>query len=160
MPCGAMDRFGTHSTERTDEISQYILRQARKSARGAEDLELAKTSSTVYVGNLSFFTTEEQVLELFSKIGKVKRIIMGLDRLHETPCGFCFVEFEAHEQSLQALRYLDQTKLDDRIIKIDRDPGFVDGRQFGRGNSGGQVRDELREDYDPGRGGYGGRARR
>lgn len=83
-------------------------------------------SSTVYVGNLSFFTTgelsvkrlfrslptagqtsaeadlgaflrglgraEEQIYELFSRVGDVKRIIMGLDRNNKTPCGFCFVE--------------------------------------------------------------------
>lgn len=50
------------------------------------------SSATVYVGNLSFFTTEEQILELFSRTGDVKRIIMGLDRNNKTPCGFCFVE--------------------------------------------------------------------
>ncbi|KAJ6419025.1 hypothetical protein OIU84_029182 [Salix udensis] len=32
---------------------------------------------------------------------------------------------------------------------------FQEGRQWGRGRSGGQVRDEYRTDYDPGRGGYG-----
>lgn len=155
MSFGEVDRFGEHSTERTDQIGDYLLRQARRSKQGEVDLEKAKVSSTLYVGNLSFFTTEEQVYELFSKAGKVKKVVMGLDRFERTPCGFCFVEFESHEESLYAVRYLDQTKLDDRIIKIDRDPGFVDGREFGRGVSGGQVRDEFREDYDPGRGGYG-----
>jgi hypothetical protein len=33
--------------------------------------------------------------------------------------------------------------------------GFEEGRQFGRGKHGGQVRDEYRTDYDLGRGGYG-----
>jgi len=50
------------------------------------------TSTTLYVGNLSFFTTEEQIYEVFSKCGEIKRIIMGLDRNTKTPCGFCFVE--------------------------------------------------------------------
>lgn len=49
-------------------------------------------SATVYIGNLAFFTTEEQIWELFSKIGEIKRIIMGLDSVKKTPCGFCFVE--------------------------------------------------------------------
>ena len=31
----------------------------------------------------------------------------------------------------------------------------LEGRQYGRGKTGGQVRDEYRTDYDPGRGGYG-----
>jgi hypothetical protein len=47
------------------------------------------------VGNLSFFTTEEQIFELFSKAALIKRIIMGLDRNSKTPCGFCFVELSS-----------------------------------------------------------------
>lgn len=42
--------------------------------------------------------------------------------------------------------------MDDRIIRIDWDIGFDEGRQFGRGKSGGQVRDEFRTYEDPGRG--------
>lgn len=47
--------------------------------------------------------------------------------------------------------------MDERIIRTDVDPGFKPGRQFGRGRNGGQVRDEHREDYDEGRGGWGAR---
>ena len=50
-------------------------------------------STTLYVGNLSFYTTEEQIHELFSRAGDVKRIVMGLDKFKKTPCGFCFVEY-------------------------------------------------------------------
>ncbi|KAJ8784425.1 hypothetical protein J1605_008269 [Eschrichtius robustus] len=54
-----------------------------------------------------------------------------------------------------AMRYINGTRLDDRIIRTDWDAGFKEGRQYGRGRSGGQVRDEYRQDYDAGRGGYG-----
>lgn len=53
------------------------------------------------------------------------------------------------------MKYIGGTKLDERIIRTDLDPGFEEGRQFGRGKSGGQVRDEYREDFDEGRGGTG-----
>lgn len=53
------------------------------------------------------------------------------------------------------MKYISGTKLDDRIIRTDWDPGFVEGRQYGRGKSGGQVRDEYRTEYDEGRGGPG-----
>lgn len=53
------------------------------------------------------------------------------------------------------MKYVNSTKLDERIIRTDLDPGFREGRQFGRGKSGGQVRDEYRPDYDAGRGGWG-----
>ena len=42
-----------------------------------------------------------------------------------------------------------------QLIRTDYDAGFTEGRQYGRGKSGGQVRDEYRTDYDAGRGGYG-----
>ena len=77
-----------------------------------------------------------------------------------TPCGFCFVEFYTRPEALASLRYISGTKLDERIVRCDLDAGYKEGRQFGRGKSGGQVRDEHREDYDPGRGGWGAQAQR
>lgn len=112
-------------------------------------------SSTLYIGNLSFYTTEEQIHELFSRGGDVKRIIMGLDRHKKTPCGFCFVEYYTRQDAENAMRYVNGTRLDDRVIRTDWDAGFVEGRQYGRGKSGGQVRDEHRIDFDEHRGGYG-----
>lgn len=35
--------------------------------------------------------------------------------------------------------FINRTKLDDRIIRTDWDAGFVEGRQYGRGRTGGQV---------------------
>ncbi|KAG5728340.1 hypothetical protein E4T56_gene19211 [Termitomyces sp. T112] len=58
------------------------------------------------------------------------------------------------------MKYVSGTKLDERIIRCDLDLGYKEGRQFGRGKSGGQVRDEHRQDYDPGRGGWGAQAQR
>lgn len=86
---------------------------------------------------------------------------MGLDKNTKTPCknkrffdeismfffcsgGFCFVEYYARQDAEQAMRYINQTRLDDRIIRTDWDAGFIDGRQFGRGRSGGQVRREKK----------------
>lgn len=135
-------------------------------------------ATTLYVGNLfvpssrpapcaavqaylfsprrsSFYTTEEQVYELFSKCGEIKRLVMGLDRFQKTPCGFCFVEYYTHQDALDCMKYIGGTKLDERIVRTDLDPGFEEGRQYGRGKSGGQVRDEYREDFDEGRGGVG-----
>lgn len=53
--------------------------------------------------------------------------------------------------------FISETKLDNRVVRCEMDGGFKEGRQFGRGLSGGQVRDDRRskDEYDPGRGGYG-----
>ena len=47
------------------------------------------------------------------------------------------------------------TVCDDRIIRCDMDGGFRPGRQYGRGPSGGQMRDDRTPSYDPARGGGG-----
>ena len=56
---------------------------------------------------------------------------MGLDRFHKTPCGFCFVEYYNHQDALDCMKYIGGTKLDERIIRTDLDPGFQEGRQYG-----------------------------
>lgn len=111
------------------------------------------STCTLYIGNLSFYTTEEMLLDLFAKIAPVKLVIMGLDRYQKTPCGFAFVEYYTHEAAVTCKRFLEGWKLDERFIRVDLDVGFTEGRQFGRGKSGGQVRDDYRTEYDPGRGG-------
>ncbi|ODV89368.1 hypothetical protein CANCADRAFT_3995 [Tortispora caseinolytica NRRL Y-17796] len=141
------------SVKRIDGPSAYMIRKC--SRQGESAYKILQDSRTLYVGNLSFYTSEEQIAELFKEAGEIKRIIMGLDRFEKTPCGFCFVEYFDHESALRCLKYISGTKLDERIVRADLDPGFEDGRQYGRGTTGGQVRDELRVDYDPGRGGYG-----
>ena len=47
------------------------------------------------------------------------------------------------------MRYVNGTRLDDRIVRTDWDAGFVEGRQFGRGKSGGQVRAVIITPTDP-----------
>lgn len=49
------------------------------------------------------------------------------------------MEYYTRQDAEHAMRYVNQTRLDDRIIRTDWDAGFVDGRQYGRGRSGGQV---------------------
>lgn len=132
-------------------ISISAYRDQKFKGTKTEQERLLAQSSTLYVGNLSFYTTEEQIHELFSRAGDVKRIIMGLDRNKKTPCGFCFVEYYTRSDAEHCMRYINGTRLDDRLIRTDWDAGFVEGRQYGRGKSGGQVRDEYRKEFDPGR---------
>lgn len=67
----------------------------------------------------------------FGRCGEIKRLVMGLDRFHKTPCGFCFVEYYNHQDALDCMKYIGGTKLDERIIRTDLDPGFQEGRQYG-----------------------------
>eukprot|EP00568_Trieres_chinensis_P000241 CAMPEP_0183307254 /NCGR_PEP_ID=MMETSP0160_2-20130417/17227_1 /TAXON_ID=2839 ORGANISM="Odontella Sinensis, Strain Grunow 1884" /NCGR_SAMPLE_ID=MMETSP0160_2 /ASSEMBLY_ACC=CAM_ASM_000250 /LENGTH=167 /DNA_ID=CAMNT_0025470807 /DNA_START=43 /DNA_END=542 /DNA_ORIENTATION=- len=101
-------------------------------------------TSTVYVGNLAFSTRTPHLRSLFSSVGPVRAIHMGLDRYRKTPCGFAFVEFEERVDALRAVADLTGAKLDGRPIRVELDAGFKPGRQYGRGTSGGQVRDDRR----------------
>ncbi|KAL3830333.1 hypothetical protein ACJIZ3_019135 [Penstemon smallii] len=130
-----------------NKLSAY--RDRRFSGTQEEFDEALQNSTTVYVGNMSFYTTEEQVYELFSRAGEIKKMIMGLDKNTKTPCGFCFVMYYSREDAEDTVKYISGTILDDRPIRVDFDWGFQEGRQWGRGRSGGQVRDEYRTDYDP-----------
>eukprot|EP00242_Pyramimonas_sp_CCMP2087_P013111 CAMPEP_0198212828 /NCGR_PEP_ID=MMETSP1445-20131203/27855_1 /TAXON_ID=36898 /ORGANISM="Pyramimonas sp., Strain CCMP2087" /LENGTH=156 /DNA_ID=CAMNT_0043887375 /DNA_START=257 /DNA_END=723 /DNA_ORIENTATION=- len=137
------------------QVGLSAYRDRRFEGTQEEYEECLRTSTTVYVGNLSFYTTEEQIMELFSKVGEVTRVIIGLDKGRLTPCGFCFVVYGTREDADSSVNVLGGSILDERPIRVDIDWGFVEGRQFGRGKSGGQVRDEYRTDFDVGRGGYG-----
>ncbi|VCW67045.1 unnamed protein product [Gulo gulo] len=135
------------------ELSEYGDQQL-----GGDDDEqekLLKESSTLYVENLSFQTTEEQIYELFSRCGDIKHVFMGLDKIKKKACGFCFVEYYNRLDAENAMWFLNGTCLDDHIIHTDWDLGFREGRQYGRRRHGGQVRNALREDFDVGRGGSG-----
>ncbi|KAK6013426.1 hypothetical protein OSTOST_21259, partial [Ostertagia ostertagi] len=113
--------FAIRHPETVTQISEYRDQRFQGTLK-EQDLAL-RTSTTVYVGNLSFYTSEDQLL------------YTGRYRKCRT--------------------FLNRTMLDGRIIRVDYDAGFVEGRQYGRGKHGGQVRDEYREQYDPDRGGYG-----
>lgn len=142
-------------------ISAYFDRRFPSSTGAGEQQkrnefeEALRISTTVYIGNLAFTTSDFQLYELFSKAGDIKRLIMGLDATKKTPCGFCFVSYFTRKDAEAAVKYINGSMMDGRSIRVDHDWGFVEGRQFGRGRSGGQVRDEHRTDYDQGRGGYG-----
>jgi nuclear cap-binding protein subunit 2 len=47
--------------------------------------------------------------------------------------------FYLRNDSENAIRFVNGTRLDDRIVRTDWDAGFIEGRQYGRGKTGGQV---------------------
>jgi len=134
-------------------LSQYKDRQFDGTLE--EYRRALEESTTLYVGNLNFYTTEEQILEVFGKCGEVASLKMGLDRFTRKPCGFCFVMYYSRADAACAVSCINGMAVDERAVRVDFDWGFVEGREYGRGSSGGQVRDEYRQDFDPGRGGAG-----
>ena len=75
-----------------------------------------KTKQTVYVGSLSWNTTEDGLREAFEKYGKVTAVRIPRDDRDRSK-GFGFVEFENADEAAKACE-LDGTDLDGRNIKV------------------------------------------
>ena len=125
-------------------------------ASPADQMKALEQTCTVYVGNLPFTIKSHHVHHHFttllsssssngtSSFTIVKRVILGIDKNRKTPCGFCFVELYHRRDALRAVSMISGTQLDGKVIRVELDAGFQNGRQFGRGKSGGQVRDDKR----------------
>ncbi|CAD26220.1 similarity to 20kDa NUCLEAR CAP BINDING PROTEIN [Encephalitozoon cuniculi GB-M1] len=118
----------------------YFYREKTFVGTDEEYLEAKRSSSTVFVSNISTSVREERIWELFLLCGPVRRVVMGLNRNTLRFCGFCFVEFYSTDSANVAVRYLNGFRLEQSPLAIDKDYGFVDGRQYGRGVFGGRVK--------------------
>eukprot|EP01031_Cornospumella_fuschlensis_P016992 gene16992-20776_t len=87
----------------TEETPQLICWDRRNYQNFDDQLAALKKSRTVYVGNLSFYSSEQQIYETFNAVGPVKRLIMGVNMMTKTPCGFCFIEYYNQEHTYAAL---------------------------------------------------------
>lgn len=72
----------------------------------------------IFVGNLSYQTTPDQVQELFAQFGEVDRVYLPSDRDSGRPRGFGFVEMKVDEEGRKAIEELDGQELDGRPLKV------------------------------------------
>lgn len=94
----------------------------------------------LYVGNLPFNTTEEQLRDMFEQHGRTQSVNVIVDRETGRSRGFAFVEFETSEAAQAAREALDGKDLEGRPLRVNEAH-----ERGGRGGGGG------------GGGGYGGR---
>ena len=74
-------------------------------------------SKNIYVGNLSFNATEDQVRDLFAQYGQVNSVAMITDRDTGRFRGFGFVEMEDAAANA-AIQALNDTELDGRTLRV------------------------------------------
>jgi cold-inducible RNA-binding protein len=102
----------------------------------------------LYVGNISFQATEDDLRELFAKSGDVESVKMITDQFTSKPKGFGFVEMATEEDAKNAITALNGTTFMDRAMTVaeakpqqpreKRSFGAGGGRGgFGGGNKGG-----------------------
>ncbi len=75
-------------------------------------------SSKLYVGNLSWNTTDADLRETFSQFGEITEATVITDRDTGRSRGFGFVTFEDSSSSEKAIATLDGSNLDGRTIKV------------------------------------------
>ena len=72
----------------------------------------------LFVGNLSWDTTDESLLELFSTVGEVTEAKVIVDKFKNRSKGFGFVTMATEELAQQALEQLNGKDLDGRAINV------------------------------------------
>ncbi len=89
-------------------------------------------SSKLYVGNLSFDSTEADLKDLFGRHGSVESVAVITDRETGRARGFAFVEMSEASAAQDAIRALDGTDFGGRSIKVNE-------AQDKRGGGGGRY---------------------
>lgn len=104
------------------------------------------SQSKIYVGNLPYSVTEQDLNEMFAKFGTIKQANLIIDRETRRSKGFAFVTFETAEAA-QASLQLDNTEIDGRKVRVNlakEDGGRTGGGSRGPRHGGGARRDEDR----------------
>lgn len=109
-------------------------------------LALSKLMNTkMYVGNLPFNATEDDVRTLFSDYGTVTEVYLPMDRESGRPRGFAFVTMDSAMAMNEAIKGLNEQEYGGRNLTINEARPKEDRPAYGGGGGGGG-----------GRGGYGG----
>ena len=111
-------------------------------------------SSKLFVGNLSFKTTENELQDAFAAYGTVLEANLMMDRATGRPRGFGFVTMSSQEEAEKAIEALHGKDLGGRALTVniarpreERPGGGGGGRRDYGGGGGGGGRGERRERY-------------
>ena len=75
-------------------------------------------SKKLYVGNLSYKVTEDDLKDLFGEFGSVTEVNVITDRETGRPRGFAFVEMDSDDEATKAINSLNGKELQDREIVV------------------------------------------
>lgn len=85
---------------------------------GGQQQQQSQLKHDIFVGNLAFNTTEEQLHQTFSEIGRVIKVRLVTDVETGKPRGFAFVEFEDPQAALSAIRNMNEYELNGRRLRV------------------------------------------
>lgn len=90
----------------------------QSTAMGGVQQQQSQLKHDIFVGNLAFNTTEEQLHQTFSDIGRVIKVRLVTDVETGKPRGFAFVEFEDPQAALSAIRNMNEYELNGRRLRV------------------------------------------
>jgi len=91
----------------------------------------------IYIGNMSFNTTEEQLRQAFAGYGEVSTVNIITDKYSGEPRGFAFVEMASKEEAMAAIAGLNGQDLNGRTLNVNEAKPRVERGGGGGGNRGG-----------------------
>ena len=98
----------------------------------------------LYIGNLSFNVTEEDLKNAFSKFGNIEEASIIVDKFSKRSKGFAFVTFSDDESGKKAISEMDGKDFEGRALKVSVAKPMEESdrprRSFGGGGSGGGSR--------------------
>ena len=94
---------------------------------------------SIYVGNLSYEVTEEDLKQVFAEYGTVKSVQLPTDRETGRPRGFGFVEMASDAQEAAAIEALDTAEWMGRNLKVNKAKPREDRDSGGRRGGGGYT---------------------
>ncbi|MCG6922121.1 MAG: hypothetical protein LJF15_13710 [Acidobacteria bacterium] len=114
-----------------------VAPSARQPSSGKATSRRRAISRKVFVGNLSFDVTREELIEAFTEVGRVVDAKVPTDRETGRPRGFAFVEFEDEEAVPRCVEQMNGKDLKGRSLRVneaeDRPPRSAGGSGFSRG---------------------------
>lgn len=95
----------------------------------------------LYVGNLSYNITENELRDLFSPHGEVSEVSIVMDRMTNKPRGFAFVTLGSSEEATAAIQALNGKSCDGRNLTVsEARPREERSSSFGRSGGGNRSR--------------------
>src|SRR4051812_18814800 len=94
----------------------------------------------LYVGNLPYSATEDQLTEMFSRVGKVESVNVMRDQATGRARGFAFVEMSSDDEAQKAITALDGSQVGGRNLTVNEARPKTDRGGGGGGFGGGQGR--------------------
>ena len=129
----------------SDDFRPDVREQSVESA-GLSDSKKHHMSNKLFVGNLSFNTTENDLQDAFAAFGTVTEANLMMDRMTNRPRGFGFVTMSTAEEAQKAIDALNGKEMGGRALTVniakpreERAPGGGGGggrREYGGGGGG------------------------